>query len=420
MAISNINRYNRGPKKGQLKPKRDWVDSPWRSNLPDANGKRVDVYFPTKTAAEEYETRKKGERAKGVVIDEKAGREFIETYAWVWLASLALKPRSLNRYKSVISLHIVPFFGRMRVAEVQRIDVNRWIKEKRGKYAPATVHAMYAVLRGMMEAAVIDQRRGASPCVRITNLPARPTRGNKKRKWLPTQAQVVALAQAFTPRFRLAILIAAGCGLRFAEIMGLTEDDFDFSNRVMRVRRTLSHECDCGQACMQTTKNATSTRDVDMPASVALAAQAHIAAGYVRTLTMTDHAAAEPGKPTPVREMRLMFTTDNAKTVGRSSWHKLWTAALTAAGEILAKAPRGRYGFTTHTLRHYFGSLLIDGGASLVEVQEAMGHANPTVTLNVYTWPTSEGRALALVDKMFGNVVDLFGDRADDETDMAA
>lgn len=415
MAISNTNVYNRGPNKGKLRPKSQWSDVPWRVNYPDPSTKsgRADKFFRTKKEAEAFDAKKTTERGKGVYVDEKAGQQLVSVYALAWLASLALKPRSLKLYESVMRLHIIPFFGQLRMVQVQRTDVNAWIKAKVDKgYAPATIHGMYDILAGMYKAAVIDQVRGASPCVKISNLPARPKRSNKKRKWLPTQLQVMALVRAMNPRYRLAVLIAASCGLRFGEVMGLTVDDFDFRNRTVRVRRALSQDCSCdATACMQTTKTDTSVRDVDMPAKVATAVKAHIAAGYTHTLTMTDHTVdVDPGEPVAVRTMQVMFTTATGKTVTRSTWSELWRAAMMAAGEVLAKAPRGRQGFTLHTLRHYFGSLLIAGGANVVEVQEAMGHANPTITLDVYAWPTGKGKALALVDSVFG----------DDEVDLAA
>lgn len=416
MAISFMNKYNRGPKKGQLKPKSQWVDSPWRVYYPEPRNKSgfANRFFPTKNEAVAFDAKKKEERRTGASVDEKAGQQFISAYAYAWLASMALKPRSEARYRSVIRLHIIPFFGTMRVVDVQRTDVNTWIKTKVEKsYAPATIHGMYDVLSGMFKAAVIDQLRATTPCVKITNLPPIPKRSNKKRKWLPTQLQVMALVRAFDPRFRLAVLVAAGCGLRFGEVMGLTVDDFDFDNRTVRVRRALSEDdCPCGVAsCMQTTKSVNSVRDVGMPARVARAARAHIAAGYVRTLTMPDHTAeVKPGAPVAVREMQMMFTTVTGKPVTRSRWSGLWRTAVGEAGKLLAEAPRGAAGFTLHTLRHYFGSLLIAGGANVVEVQEAMGHASPTVTLNEYVWPTGKSKALALVDDTFG----------DDGLDMAA
>jgi integrase len=38
-----------------------------------------------------------------------------------------------------------------------------------------------------------------------------------------------------------------------------------------------------------------------------------------------------------------------------------------------------------HDLRHTYASIRLDGGDSIAEVSEDLGHSRPTVTLNVYT-----------------------------------
>ena len=50
-----------------------------------------------------------------------------------------------------------------------------------------------------------------------------------------------------------------------------------------------------------------------------------------------------------------------------------------------------------HSLRHSFASALIEGGASIAEVQSLMGHANPSTTLRVYTHFFSKRRESAAV-----------------------
>jgi len=56
---------------------------------------------------------------------------------------------------------------------------------------------------------------------------------------------------------------------------------------------------------------------------------------------------------------------------------------------------------TPHSLRHSFGSLLVASGASLAYVQQQMGHASITMTVDVYgSWlPKSD---VAAVNRVFG------------------
>lgn len=50
-------------------------------------------------------------------------------------------------------------------------------------------------------------------------------------------------------------------------------------------------------------------------------------------------------------------------------------------------------------LRHFYASLLIDGGESVKFVQSRLGHASADETLNTYAhlWPDTEDRSRAAV-----------------------
>jgi integrase len=50
--------------------------------------------------------------------------------------------------------------------------------------------------------------------------------------------------------------------------------------------------------------------------------------------------------------------------------------------------------FTLHDLRHFYASGLIADGCEVVAVQRALGHASPSITLNVYShlWPSAEDK----------------------------
>ncbi len=57
-----------------------------------------------------------------------------------------------------------------------------------------------------------------------------------------------------------------------------------------------------------------------------------------------------------------------------------------------------------HSLRHYYASLLIRHGESVKVVQERLGHASASETLDTYShlWPDSDDRTREAIDGVLG------------------
>lgn len=92
-----------------------------------------------------------------------------------------------------------------------------------------------------------------------------------------------------------------------------------------------------------------------------------------------------------------MFSDDKDRPIGRTWFNRaIWRPAVSAAG-----LPAGSH---FHELRHFYASLLIEGGESVKVVQARLGHATADETLNTYAhlWPDTEDRSRAAVDAGLG------------------
>ncbi|MEU5297498.1 tyrosine-type recombinase/integrase [Streptomyces sp. GTA36] len=56
-----------------------------------------------------------------------------------------------------------------------------------------------------------------------------------------------------------------------------------------------------------------------------------------------------------------------------------------------------------HALRHFYASALLDAGENIKAISEYMGHADPAMTLRVYSrlMPDSRDRARRAIDTVF-------------------
>jgi integrase len=90
----------------------------------------------------------------------------------------------------------------------------------------------YRFLHAVLNTAVRDGAIVQNPC-------QIPGAGSDRAKERPvaSPAEVVALVEAIIPRYRAAVLLAAWCGLRRGEVLGLCSSDVDLQAGTVTVRR---------------------------------------------------------------------------------------------------------------------------------------------------------------------------------------
>lgn len=136
------------------------------------------------------------------------------------------------------------------------------------------------------------------------------------------------------------------------------------------------------------------TRVVPLPDSIACAIRAHIEQFPPLAVTLPwQHPDGE------LVTARLLMWTREAAALNRHYFnHFLWKPALRRAG---VPEPKRAEGF--HALRHFYASVLLDGGESIKALSEYLGHADPGFTLRTYThlMPASSERTRRAVDSVF-------------------
>jgi integrase len=123
-----------------------------------------------------------------------------------------------------------------------------------------------------LKSAVRDRRLVANPCVGVRL----PEVHKARVRPLPT-ASVTALRDAMPCRWRAAVVLGAGTGVRQGEMLGLTVDRIDFLRRQMVVDRQLINLP--GRApCLAPVKTRASVRTIPLPQTVVDALAGHLSA----------------------------------------------------------------------------------------------------------------------------------------------
>jgi integrase len=358
--------------------------------------------FDKKKDADQFDANIHADISRGQYIDPTAGKVTLREYSEQWMAQQIHAGSTREKVEWAFRLHIWPLLGNDPMDRLRRGHIQSWVKDRsaEGVLAASTVHVVYGYLATMFRAAVLDRVIGVSPCQEI-KLPDIPDAD----RYVPTPREFVAVAAELPARYRAAVYVAAGCGLRQGELFGLELGHVDWLRREVAVRQQI------GQATGQPRfvgklKTKTSKRNVDLPADAQEELSRLVAEFPPRPLRMVDRT--DPRRPVE-RDVTLLFTTSNGRPLNRSGWSRVWRSALRRAdararAEAVArgeKEPQGiTQGWGLHSLRHFFATSLIHRGASVKTVQLALGHSKPSITLDTYTheWPDVTERTRTLME----------------------
>jgi integrase len=288
-----------------------------------------------------------------------------------------------------INNQLLPTFGDMQMCDIRHSTVKSWLADlrttpsKRTKrpLTPTTVARVYDALAGIMSSAMRDKVIAVNPLDGITY----PNPPKTKRIVTVWESQTVNVLLAGVPDREHAIpLIAGTCWHRQGEAFAVAVEDINFLRKEITVRHQVQRVN--GKLTLIPCKGQ-KVRTVPLPDITAQGLSTHI----------------ERYGTTPVRceccdrVNHVLFAT-NGKLPADQTWNtKVWHPAVTSAGMTPSRSTG------LHQLRHFYASLLIDGGASPKQVQEYMGHASITITMDLYghLFESSHDKARSIVDAAF-------------------
>ncbi|MFI6458724.1 tyrosine-type recombinase/integrase, partial [Streptosporangium amethystogenes] len=207
--------------------------------------------------AEKHSTSMEADRLHGVYVDAREGRVKLKDYGETkWLPSqVHLREGSASTYDTHLRSRIYPALGERRVNGITRSDMKAFVAGLvASDLKPSTIHTIFAVVRALMQSAVDDGVIPANPCSRAPLPRVEP----RVVEPLPVAA-VLALAETITPRYKLAVWLGAGLGLREGEALGLTVGKVGFLRRRVHIHQQMQR----GQLAPLKTKASKRTIPVD-------------------------------------------------------------------------------------------------------------------------------------------------------------
>jgi integrase len=206
----------------------------------------------------------------GSFIDPRHGtkpfRDLITTWERTHLPKLA--PKTRERYESVTRTYLIPRFGSTPLGKLTRSDFKEWFAslaverkpDGKPRYSPGTLRKVQVVLSSILSEGIELGLLRENPAARL-RLASPP----RTEMTILTAEEIKALADAI-PRAsdRLAIYVAAYCGLRAGELWALQRRDIDLLHHRLYVQRALKDLR--GHLEFGDTKTYGSRRTVSLPA----------------------------------------------------------------------------------------------------------------------------------------------------------
>ena len=321
----------------------------WQARYTDQGGasRSAPFTFMTKQDAVAWLSTVRADLIRGQWLPPDADTT-LRQYTAVWLEHRTLKDRTREHYRKVLDQLILPALGEYPLRKLTPAIVRQWHARTALDRPTYRAHA-YQLLRTICASAVSDDILVANPC-RIRGA------GQAKRvsKTEPaTLEELATIVDAMPERYRLMVLLAAWCGLRFGELTELRGKDIDTKRGVIKLRRAVVWVD--GKAVVTTPKSAAGTRDVNIPPHLLPAVREHLLRHGVGRDGLLFPAARDPGA-----HMR--------------------PATLTKV-YYPARGKAGRPDLRFHDLRHSGATMAAAAGASLAELMARLGHSTVSASL---------------------------------------
>lgn len=323
--------------------------------------------FTSRRQAEDWLHENQAKVNRGQWQPAHVGKITLREFSKSWIETkVNLSANSKRAYRNSLDHFETAGLAGMYLKDIKPIDIEKWVAEISKTLSAKTVKNDYNVLFSIMKKAVRDDHIAASPCIEIA-LP----RVEKKDQIFLTSKQVESLAEAAGANKDIVIFLAK-TGLRWGEMAGLEVRDVDFSSEVLHVRRQITEVK--GKLHRSRPKH-NKERIVPLMPSVVELLRKRI------------------GESTNVDQ--LVFRTVTGSVLRSGNAQRDWFDQ--AAKSI------GIPGLTPHHLRHSFASLAIRAGANPKALQQALGHASITTTMDRYAhlYPDDSRSFVLGMDSLF-------------------
>lgn len=327
-------------------------------------------YGKTKTEAEEKADKYINDLKNGLIstIEDYTVSQLMHIWLFDFLNnSSEIKPSTFERYEGVYRKYIKSSsIAGTKISKINPVQIQQYYNELSKVKTYSQVSTLNSILKTFFNWCCVNGYILKNPCLNL-NIKGNKTKViiNKRKDVEILSTEEIQIIKEYVKGsdFELLFLIGLGTGLRRGELLALDWQHIDLIRKELRVEKSAkevyiydSPEKKHIETVIQVPKTATSFRVIPIPASLI-------------------------DKLKQVKNKKGYLFLDEQKNIlkGKNVSAK-WTKILKEC-----KIPHKKF----HTIRHTYGSLLLQKGVDIETVAELMGHSAITIT-QIYMHSTKE------------------------------
>jgi len=339
-------------------------------------GKRIQrtKTFSTKKEAKTWVSKKTQERETGFGIN--FNKLNLKEYLKKWLREYGkpnLSPTTFDGYKMIVNKHLIPSLGALKLDELKPLHIVQYQNKKlrtgrkdgkAGGLSKKTVLQHHRVLNKALKQAVMWQLLSHNPMDAVSA----PTPKQPDINFLTKQEidELLELAKKDDQWSYYFIYLAVNTGMRRGELLGLAWEHVDFGKQTIQVKQNLIRSKEEG-LIFKSPKNRSSRRIIKIESDDVKA--------LIKLKKIQNENKLLFG-PEYKNKHNLVFAKKNGEMLYPNTATKRFSALVKKLNFENVRL---------HDLRHSHATLMLQAGVHPKVVQERLGHATITTTLNTYS-----------------------------------
>ncbi|MEA4921384.1 MAG: site-specific integrase [Clostridiaceae bacterium] len=346
--------------------------------ISETNGKIKQRWIPTNVPTK-GNNKRKAQKVMGEILEELSKNETLDPYnvlfvdwidSWLEQKKNEVRQDTYEGYELYARIHIKPYFNKLGVSlkSITPLQIQSYYNQKSKMLSANSLKKHHVVIHGALQEALRKNMILFDPSERVT-LP------KQKEKFIgkayTAQQANTLLSTVKGTTIEPAVILGLFYGLRRSEVLGLRWCDVDFEKNTITIQNTV----------------------VKM---VTLSEQE-------KTKSRASHRTMYIIPETKQYFLSLKEQQKHDKEVFGAEYHDgnhvcVWTDGKPLPPDYVTRTfkklikKNGLPVIRFHDLRHTAGSLLLDKGLSIKQIQEYLGHEKVSTTLDIYGHLSAEGK----------------------------